>query len=181
MLGGASRSGKTLLARRAVSEKQIPYFPLDALLGSLVYGAPQMGIRYEDSFTDRSNKLWPITKQMIKMLLNEEQSYLIEGDSILPAQVSELMAQQASVRSCFVGYGGLSGAEKLSLVRQHHRGEVDWTKEIPDKDLLPMIETMIDFSKYIKEECMRHKIEYFDISHDFQGSQDAAFQYLFAR
>jgi ATP-dependent Zn protease len=35
IIGGASRSGKTLLARRAVVEKKIPYFPMDALFGAL--------------------------------------------------------------------------------------------------------------------------------------------------
>ena len=181
ILGGAPRSGKTLLARRAVSEKQIPYFPLDALLGSLVYGAPQMGMRYEDSFTDRSNKLWPVTKHMIKMLVEEESEYLIEGDSILPVQVNELITSQTSVHACFVGYSELSKEEKLSLVREYHQGQVDWTKEISDEELIPMIESMIDFSKYIKEECEKYGIKYFDISHDFQGVREATFQYLFAK
>jgi 2-phosphoglycerate kinase len=180
ILGGASRSGKTLLARRAVSEKQIPYFPLDVLFGSLVYGAPELGIKYEDSFIDRSNKLWPVTKNVIKMFLDEESNYLIEGDSILPEQVNELRAQGKLVRACFIGYPELSVEEKLSLVRQHHQGEVDWTKEISDEDLFPMIESMIDFSKLLKEECTKYGIKYFDISHDFEKARDSAFEYLFA-
>ena len=179
ILGGASRSGKTLLARRAVAEKQIPYFPLDVLLGSLVYGAPQLGMRYEDSFIDRSNKLWPVTKNMIKMFLDEENKYFIEGDSILPHQINELNVEQKSVHCCFIGYSELTKEEKFSLVREHHQGEVDWTKEISDEELLPMIESMIDFSKYLKEECGKYEIKYFDISHDFQGIRDVAFEYLF--
>lgn len=180
ILGGASRSGKTLLARRAVVEKQIPYFPLDALFGSLAYGAPEVGVRYEDSFVNRSNKLWPVAKHMLNMLVDEETNYLIEGDSILPSQANELMDQKKSVRCCFIGYAELSKEEKFSLVRQYHQGEVDWTNEISDKDLLPMIESMIEFSKYLKEECGKYGIQYFDVSHDFQGVRNAAFEYLFA-
>lgn len=180
VLGGASRSGKTLLSRRAVVEKQIPYFPLDALLGSLVHGAPEMGMRYEDSFTDRSNKLWPITKNMVKMFLDEENNYLIEGDSILPAQINELIVEGKSVRCCFLGFAELTKDEKLALVRKYHQGGVDWTKSISDEEMLPMIDEMIQFSKYLKEECAKYGIEYFDISHDFEGVRDEAFQYLFS-
>lgn len=179
ILGGAPRSGKTLLARRAVVERQIPYFPLDTLLGSLVYGAPELGMRYEDSFIDRSNKLWPVTNRLIKMFLDEEGDYLIEGDSVLPSQINEFILQKKSVRCCFVGYPELSKEEKFSLVRQHHQGDIDWTKEISDEELLPMINSMIEFSAYLKEECAKYGIKYFDISHDFQGVRDAAFEYLF--
>jgi 2-phosphoglycerate kinase len=180
ILGGASRSGKTLLARRAVTEKQIPYFPLDALLGSLIYGAPELGMRYEDSFTDRSNKLWPVTRQLVRMLLDEEDTYVIEGDSILPAQVNELVVQQKPVRCCFVGYTELQKEEKLSLVREHHQGKADWTKGISDEALLPMIDQMIEFSTLLKEECTKYGIKYFDISHDFEGVRADIFEYLFA-
>lgn len=179
VLGGASRSGKTLLSRRAVSEKQIPYFPLDALFGALARGVPQTGVAYENSLMERPHKMWPVTKHLVDFFLEEEKDFLIEGDSILPSQVKELLDAGHPIRACFLGYASLTKEEKLALVRTHHQGETDWTKDIADEDMLKMVEEMIAFSVFLKEECEKHGIKYFDVSHDFDGVREEAFNYLF--
>jgi hypothetical protein len=180
ILAGASRSGKTLLARRAVTEKQIPYFPLDALFGALANGAPEFGVKYENSLMERPVKMWPLTKPLFDIFLDEEQDYLVEGDSLLPSQIQELLAEQKKIRCCFLGYTELNKEEKLALVRQYHQGDIDWTKSISDEEILPMINEMIKFSKYLKDECLKYGIKYFDVSHDFEGVRNTAFEYLFA-
>lgn len=180
LLGGASRSGKTLLARRAVAERLIPYFPLDALFGGLVNGAPEFGITYEDSLLDRPTKMWSITKPLLDFFFEEEKDFLIEGDTILPSQIYELILAGKPIKCCFVGYTELSAEEKFSLVRKHHQGEIDWTKEISDEQMIGMIEEMIRFSGYLKEECKKYGFDYFDVSHDFETTHNAAFKYLFS-
>jgi len=180
ILGGASRSGKTLFSRRVVVEKQIPYFPLDALVGALAHGAPQFGVQYKDSFVDRANKLWPLATHLFDMLLNEERDYLIEGDSLIPSLVNQLITAGKSARCCFLGYAELNKEEKLSLVRQYHQEQIDWTRGISDEEMLPMIEDMIQFSKYLKEECAKYGVKYFDVSHDFEGVRNSAFEHLFS-
>lgn len=179
IIAGASRSGKTLLSRKAVSDKKIPYFPLDALFGAMVHGAPEFNIKYEDSLIDRPIKMWPLAKHMISYFFKEESDYLIEGDSILPSQVSELIGQGKPIKCCFLGYTEMTKDEKLALIRQHHQGDIDWTKNLSDEEMLPLIEEMIEFSKYLKQECEKCGIKYFDISHDFDGVRDEAFEYLF--
>lgn len=181
IIGGASRSGKTLLARRAVAEKQIPYFPLDALFGALAHGAPEFGVRYEDSLMERPLKMWRLAKHLLNFFPKEEQGYLIEGDSILPSQINELITEQKPIRCCFLGYTELTKDEKLSLVRAHHQGEVDWTRNISDEEMLSLIEEMIQFSTFLKQECTKYGINYFDVSHDFEGTRDAAFAYMFGK
>ena len=179
VLGGASRSGKTLLARRAVVEKRIPYFPLDALFGGLANGAPELGVAYENSLMERPAKMWPITRPLLDFFFKEEKDFLIEGDSILPSQVNELLKENKPIKSCFLGYTQLDANEKLALVRKYHQGEADWTKEISDEEMLRMIDEMVQFSKYLESECAKFGIKYFDISHDFENSRNAAFDYLF--
>ncbi len=180
VLGGAARSGKTLLARRAVSEKGIPYFPLDALFGILVNGMPELGIRYDDPILERPVKMWPYAKHFFDFFFKEENKFLIEGDTILPSQVNEFIIADKPIRACFLGYPALTGDEKLSLVRQYHQGEKDWTKGFTDEKLLPIVEEMVTCSKYLQDECSKYGIKYFDISHDFEGVRSQAFEYLFA-
>lgn len=179
VIGGASRSGKTLLSRRVVVEKQIPYFPLDALFSALAHTAPEFGVRYEDSFTDRPTKMWQLAKHLLNAISNEEKDYLIEGDSILPSQINELIVEGKQIRCCFFGYTELTKNEKLALIRQYNQGEIDWTQRISDEEMLPRIEKKIQFSKYLQEECAKYGIKYFDISHDFESTQNEAFEYLF--
>lgn len=179
ILGGASRSGKTLLSRKAVLEKGIPYFPLDALFGGLVNGAPELGVMYKQSFVERAEKMWPVAKALLKFFFHEEHDFLIEGDTVLPSQVNELILEGNNVKSCFVGYVDLSKEEKLDLVRKYPQGSTDWTKDISDEEMLSLVDQMIEFSKYLKEECAKYEIQYFDISHDFSASREAAFEYLF--
>lgn len=179
ILGGASRSGKTLLSRRVVSEKGIPYFPLDALFGGLVSGVPQLGVAYNESFIDRAEKMWPVAKPVLGFFFHEERDFLIEGDTILPNQVNELVREGNRLKSCFMGYAELNKEEKLALVRTYHQGELDWTKGISDEEMLVLIDEMIQFSKYLKEECAKYGIRYFDISHDFEKPREDAFNYLF--
>jgi hypothetical protein len=180
VIGGASRSGKTLLSRRAVVEKQIPYFPLDALFGAMVWGAPDFKMKYEDSLLERPIKMWPLAKHLLNFFFKEESEYLIEGDSILPSQINELITEQQPVKCCFLGYTELSKDEKLALIREHHQGAIDWTKNISNEEMLPMIDEMIQFSKHLQEECAKYGIKYFDVSHDFEGVRNEAFEYLFS-
>jgi hypothetical protein len=181
VIGGAPRSGKTSLSRRVVSEKQIPYFPMDALFGALANGAPELGVRYEDSLIERPDKMWPITKHLFNSFFNEEGEFLIEGDSILPSQINEMAMAQKPVKSCFIGYTELNKDEKLGLVRKHHQGDIDWTRKISDEEMFTMIDEMIEFSKFLKEECAKYDIKYFDISYDFEGVRNEVFEYLFGK
>ena len=180
VLGGASRSVKTLLARRAVSEKQIPYFPLDALFLALAKGVPQLGVDHENSLMERPALMWPVAKPLLDFFFEEESDFLIEGDSVLPSQIQELANEGKPIRACFLGYTKLNREEKLALIRKHHRGETDWTKDMPDERMLPMVSEMIEFSKYLEQECDRLGIKYFDVSEDFEGARAKAFEYLFA-
>lgn len=179
ILGGASRSGKTLLSRKAVADKGIPYFPLDALFGALAEGAPQLGVTWNQSFIERAEKMWPITKPALGYFFHEELEFLIEGDAILPKQVRELIDEGNSARSCFLGYSKLSIEDKFSQIRAHHQGDRDWTKGISDNEMLGYVDQMIEFSKYLEVECSINDIPYFDTSHDFQGPRERAFNYLF--
>jgi hypothetical protein len=180
VIGGASRSGKTLLSRRAVVEKKVPYFPLDALFGALARGASQLGITYQDSLMERPQKMWPISKNLFNFFLEEEKNFLIEGDSILPNQMKELIEEGKNVRCCCLGYTKLTKDEKLELIRKYHQGDVDWTRGISDEEMLKMVDEMIEFSKHLEQECEKYGIKYFDVSYDFEGIRNLAFEYLFA-
>jgi hypothetical protein len=112
--------------------------------------------------------------------LEEENDYLIEGDCILPSKLSIFKKKNPSeeMKFCFLAYTNLSSDEKLDLVRQHHTGEKDWTHDHSDEAMTGMIDRMIEYSDFIKKECEKYSVQYFDVSHDFSEVHDRAFRYL---
>lgn len=179
IIGGAPRSGKSMLAQKMVREKQVPSFPLDALIGTLTFAAPEFNINHDQPFTKKSEMVWKFTEHLFGYFLEAEDSYLVEGDCILPVHTAELIKKYPKdIRVCFLGYTDLSMEQKLNFIRTFNRGELDWTNEHTDEALLPMIDRMIEYSKFIKTECTRYNIPYFDVSVNFEETHKKVYEYL---
>ena len=179
VLGGAMRSGKSLIARKFVSEKQIPYLPADVLVTGAQEGVPILGVQQGDEFINKAEKLWPILKPILLHIARVEPRYLVEGDPILPKHIAEIQKENQDVRACFIGYNKISAEEELKRLRQFSNVEnLDWTKRISDEKMLEYITMAIEFSKYLEEECKKYNIAYFDNSLDFMKTTDDAFKYL---
>jgi len=74
VLGGASRSGKSIISRRFVSEKQIPFFCIDFLITSL-QEVPSLDIKQGQPFIDKAKKLWPLIKPLLVHLILKVMGY----------------------------------------------------------------------------------------------------------
>jgi len=90
IIGGAARAGKSIIARRLVSECEVPYFNLDFLMMGLAKGLSDSGVNPEASSSEVAAKIWPIVRAMAINILEVGIDYLIEGDTIEPRQVKEL-------------------------------------------------------------------------------------------
>lgn len=178
ILGGVSRSGKSIIARRLVREKQRPFFCIDFLITSLEK-VPSLKIKQGQAFIPKAEKIWPIIKPMLSCLIKEEPNYLVEGDGILPKQVSGLLGQFPNeIKVCFVGFSEIDPRDKLKQVREFGGNMDDWTKSISDEQLIKYLEDMIAFSRYLKEECKKYSLSYFDSSKNFPEYLEKVFQYL---
>jgi hypothetical protein len=167
LLGGASRAGKSTIARRCLSRDRIPYFSLDVLMMGLANGWPTCGVDPNTSSETRASRLWPVIRAMAVNLLEEERvhpSYLLEGDVLLPRDAVELASEYPGrVRSCFVGY---TRADPVSKLRSIRAAEPDWYDYAPDAEALAFLGEQVDFSRYLERECAAHAIPYFDVSLD---------------
>lgn len=178
ILGGTSRSGKSIISRRFVTERQIPFFCIDFLTTSL-QEIPTLNIKHGLPFLEKAEKLWPLIKPMLIHLLKEEPQYLIEGDGLLPNQIVELLSEFPNdIKTCFVGFSEIDPQEKLKQVRKFGGNMDDWTKNIPDEELIKHIKAMVEFSKYLKSECTKYGISYFESSNNFPEYLEKVFQYL---
>ena len=77
MITGASHTGKTVLAQKFLCEYQIPYLSIDHLkMGLIRSGNTSLTPMDDDKLTDY---LWPIVRETIKTVIENQQSLIVEG------------------------------------------------------------------------------------------------------
>ena len=82
LITGASHTGKTLLAQRLLEERGYPYLSIDHLkMGLIRSGNTELTPEDDDALTAY---LWPIVREMVKTVIENGQSLIIEGCYIPP-------------------------------------------------------------------------------------------------
>ena len=77
LIGGASHTGKTLLAQRLLEKYHFPYLSIDHLkMGLIRSGQTTLTPMDDDKLTDY---LWPIVGDMIKTAIENRQNLIVEG------------------------------------------------------------------------------------------------------
>mgnify|MGYP001811780889 FL=1 len=175
LVSGTSRSGKTLIARKILADKQIPYLSLDWLMMGFNDGIPEYGIHHLLWPNEIAEKIWPFLKGMIDNMLFDGMDYVIEGEAMLPELVANLIEKHpGKIKAVFMGYTEINVSDKVALVKQHSNGENDWLTNESDDYIRDHVGNMIAYSKMIKEGCEKHGLSYFDTSDDFSGAIKAA-------
>lgn len=77
LIGGASHTGKTLLAQRLLEKYHYPYLSIDHLkMGLIRSGQTELTPMDDDKLTDY---LWPIVREMVKTAIENGQNLIVEG------------------------------------------------------------------------------------------------------
>ena len=77
LIGGASHTGKTLLAQRLLEKYHYPYLSIDHLkMGLIRSGRTELTPMDDDKLTDY---LWPIVREMVKTAIENGQNLIVEG------------------------------------------------------------------------------------------------------
>lgn len=77
LIGGASHTGKTLLAQKLLEKYRYPYLSIDHLkMGLIRSGNTGLTVEDDDKLTDY---LWPIVREMMKTAIENQQNLIVEG------------------------------------------------------------------------------------------------------
>ena len=179
LVSGASRSGKTLIAKKILADKQISYLSLDWLMMGFNDGIPEYGIHHLLWPNEIAEKMAPFLLGMIDSMLVDGIDYVIEGEAMLPQLVADLVEKHPDkIKVVFVGYTEINVKDKVALVKKHGGGENDWLTNESDEYIRDHIKNMIAYSKMIKNGCKKHGVTYFDTSEDFSGAIEAVTDFL---
>jgi hypothetical protein len=183
LIGGAPRSGKSLLVRRLLAERHVPYLPIDQLMMGVARGWPDAGVDPAASDAAVGERLWPVIREMARTLLDDGLDYAIEGAQLQPAHVAAVRdLHPTAVRACFLGYADATPGKKLRAIRKHAGLPNDWIQAWAwsDAEVLAFIGRMTAHSAELRDRCAAHGLRYFEVSQDFDGSLTAALSYLTA-
>ena len=179
LIGGTSRSGKTLIAKKILADRQIPYLSLDWLMMGFNDGIPEYGIHHLLWPNEIAEKMAPFLQGMVKNMLFDGMDYVIEGEAMLPPLIAELIEKHPdAVKVVFMGYTDIAVEDKVALVKKYSDGENDWLTNESDAYIRDHIGNMISYSKMIRKGCQEHGLSYFDTSEDFLGAIESASDFL---
>ena len=177
LIGGAARSGKTLIARRLLSKHRVPYLGIDHLISAFEAGAPELGISTEAPVEERTRVVWPRIEPLLRRLVEAEPAYTVEGGSLWPQGVRTLLDVYGdAVRACFLGFAISTPEIRLRDIRQHGGGVDDWLRDHSDAYVLDLMTEMIAFSRCLRDACRALDLPYFDVSDDFTRQVDKAYR-----
>ncbi len=179
IISGASRSGKTTIAKRVANHKQIPYLSIDWLMMGFTNGIPEYGI-HDKLFPDEiAERMWKFLKAMLESMIYVEEDCVIEGEAILPELIIQLQKKYPDkLTICFLGYTEVGIENKLAEIRKYGNDENDWLAARPDDYINDHTKNMIDFSRKIESSCRKYGLPYFDTSDGLMDSLDRAMRYL---
>jgi hypothetical protein len=179
LVSGASRSGKTMIAKKILRQKQIPYMSLDWLVMGFTNGLPQYGIHDKLMPDEIAEKMWSFVKPIFESMIWQGIDYVVEGEAILPELIHELLEKHpGDVKICFVGFTDIDVEQKLMDIRNHSVEERDWLTKEDDAYICSHIKNMVGHSRTIKDGCEQFNLRYFDTSVDFPGSINEATEFL---
>ena len=179
LISGTSRSGKTLIAEKMMTEYKIPYLSLDWLIMGFTNGIPEYGIHDKLWPNEIAEKFWPFLKAMLENMLWSKTTYIIEGEAILPELIHEFLKKYPNnIRTCFVGYSKVDLKEKVKAIYQYSSGKNDWLTNESNDYVENHISNMVDYSKKIEKDCKQYDLKYFDTSRDFIHVIDNVRKYL---
>lgn len=172
---GASRSGKTTLAKRLSTKLNISHYPFDAFVSTLEELYPEIGIKHEDDNTEMSKKLATLLQVFIKHMNYEKMNFLIDLYQIYPQDLKPILDK--NIVAVYLGYPHSSPRQKLQDIKKYARPQ-DWTNTVSDEEMLEIIALFIKENKTMYNQSKNIGYRFFDTAVDFDQAIADAERYV---
>ncbi len=167
---GASRSGKSILAKRLQRRFQISWIVGDAIVSSMEDAFPELGVSHHGDLRGIGDRLEDYVKYLLWNYDYEGCGYVFDATHLFPRNIAGIRNKIGDVPAVFLGYAEADKERKLREIRSFDPDSNWWTAERSDSDLMRHIEDHIGKSAEIKKECAELGIPYIETSHDFEKS-----------
>jgi hypothetical protein len=170
---GASRSGKSILARRLQQKFKVSWILGDAIVSSMEDAFPNFGISHHGDLQDIGDRFADYIKFLLWHYGYAGCGYVLDTTHLYPRHIIGIREKIGDVPAVFLGYAQADPGEKLRQIRSFDPNWW-WTSELSDTELKQLIHDQISKSIELKEACGELGIPYVDISPHFEESLDRA-------
>lgn len=168
------------MSKQFLAETGVPYLGLDFLKMGMSRGLPEYGVDPNGGDLVIGKQIWSVVKGMALTLLEEGEDYLLEGTYLFPEYVAELQAVWSDhIRACCVGYAEMDTWEKVGYIRSYGVASehLDWSSE-DDDEARKQVEFLKAFSVYIRTECEKFGLKYFESKSDHTETLNEVVRFL---
>ncbi|MGT2516833.1 hypothetical protein ACVOMT_23960 (plasmid) [Sphingomonas panni] len=175
IVGGCSRSGKSILAGRMCARHGVPWFTLDALKMGLHLGARSLGVLPGADDLGTADQMWPIIEPILDHAIFDRRDYLVEGVNLRPQAVARFIQEaDQPVRACFLGYPNIPIEDKAVAVAGHTRPPTDWLHRTGIENVRRYLKVSQQLSRQLRDDCLVFDIPFVDTGADFWAGIDEA-------
>ncbi len=165
ILTGIAKSGKTLLAKEIKKKYNISIFSTDYIMMMLHHGSNNINLDINASDTTVAKKLEPFIYGMIKTMIENNETYLIEGVHFNPDFSRRLIEDfKDKIKILYLGYKDISLDNKLKeILKYKNIMNNPWLFDHQGQPVEKIVEYMIKESKRVYTECVHHNLTYIDV------------------
>ena len=165
MIGGAPRTGKSILGQQVAARLRIGWISTDLLLAQLrLHGVSEAEVGWDaspEAISRRTEWFFPSLEHFVWGVDSHANNYLIEGVDFLPEHVDRLAAQ-FDIRAVFLG------RSQMTLVQfDQYPGHSHGYARLPEEMRRQFAGDVPRWSKFIKREAARFGIPYVDMTVEF--------------
>ncbi len=170
IIAGVPRVGKSTICHELAIRGNYEHIEADTLTFAFQNSFPQTGISHTEMW-----ELKETSKPFSKFLSNwtneiqkssncKKIDYKVAIDiyHIVPKDFVTYFSNQ-NCNIYFLAYPNITAEEKVKQIRQFDTID-DWTVTKSNDELLTQIETYIEISKWIQEECKKYNLPFIDVS-----------------
>jgi len=166
ILTGIAKSGKTLISKKILKQHQISVFSTDYIMMMLYRGNHELQLDINASDHTVSNQLEPYIYGMIKTMIENKETYFIEGVHFNTEFSKKLISEfKDDIKVIYLGYKDISVEEKVKeLYKYKDSMNNPWLFNHQGQSVESIVAYMIEESKRIYDECQKEDLIYIDIT-----------------
>lgn len=176
IIAGASRAGKSMVAKAVAKRLNISYIPFDSIISTVGNLYPEHGVNHYDDTLCASKEIAAFLKEFLSHLEYEGINFIIDIYQIKPLDLADAIDLD-NYKVIYIGYPTIPLEDKIYAVRHAARPQ-DWTEDISDEELAPIIKGFIEDSIVLTDQCQKAHIPFVDTTDNFEDSIRYAIDYL---
>lgn len=164
LVGGAPRTGKSILGQQVAAHRKIGWISTDLLVDILRVKDETLKAEWNaepEAILATAEWFFPYLERFAWGVSSQAENYLLEGVSFLPVQVKQLSAQY-QIRVVFLGCSEMT----LETFDQFPGRSVGYSS-LPEEFRRQIVKDVPEWSDFIRKECESFGYPYVDTANDF--------------